>query len=235
MKGFCSAIVLKQINYGDASVIISCFTKEQGLKSFIYKGGKKKNKAVLFPLRLVEINYYQHNEDALASVNSIQAAMTLPNLYQNPIKASVIFFISEFLNQLLNKIQYTETNLFEEIKQELIWLNETDELAKYPIFWLIKWIEKLGLTPTVTEKASCFDIESAQFCQSSFSGRHYFSGEEMQKLAYLFMQDRLKILSYPLNKNERNTIFDALVAYCLFHIPEFKQFKSVEILKTVLT
>jgi len=232
VKETCKAIIIKRISYSDTSVIISCFTKSSGLKSFIYKGGKKKNAATLLPLRIVEINYYQHNEDALASINSINSTAALSNLYQHPVKTSILFFMNEFLGQLLGKIQYAEPHLFEEIEQELIWLNESEEITNYPVFWMIRWIEKLGLKPS-TSSGKFFDIESARFSDHKPDGVLYHFGDEMETLSFLFRQDRLTILSYPLKKNDRKKLLNVLMDYCRFHIPEFKTFKSVEILQTV--
>lgn len=233
MKSSCQAIVLRQFNYSDTSVIISCFTKEFGVKSFLYKGGKKKNSSVLLPLRIVEINYYQHKEHSLANANTIFVANPLVALYQNPIKSSVLFFMSDFLNQLLSKIQYTETNLFQEIQQELIWLNESEEFANYPIFWMIQWIEKMGIKPVV-KAGNFFDIEGGQILSKATNSLFFFQGEEIIKLAQMFQSDRLNILSISLTKKERTVILDALISYCKFHIPEFNKFKSVEILQAVL-
>lgn len=234
MKATCKAIVLRQFSYSETSIIISCFTKEHGIKSFLYKGGKKKkNAAVLLPLKIVEINYYQHTIDSLASINSIHTATALNNLYQNPIKTSLVFFMGEFLNQLLHKIQYAEAHLFEEIQQELIWLNESEEVTNYPIFWMIKWIDYLGLKPTLGE-GNYFDIEMAQFTKHQTNSLLFHYGETIGKLAQLFTLNHLEILSYSLHKTERTKIIEALIDYYKFHVPEFKNFKSVDVLQTVL-
>jgi DNA repair protein RecO (recombination protein O) len=198
----------------------------------MYKGGKKRNTANSLPLRIVEISFFQLNEHSLASINTIQASFSQTNLYSSPVKTSILFFMGEFLNQLLSKIQYTEAHLFEEIKQELIWLNETEELANYPIFWLIQWIDKLGIKPLSSE-GNYFDIEAAQFSQKELNSVLFVYGEEMRQLANLFQEDRITILSYPLTKASRKVILNALISYCTFHIPEFKQFKSIEVLQTV--
>jgi DNA repair protein RecO (recombination protein O) len=233
MNATCKAIILKQISYSETSLIVFCFTQDKGLKSFMYKGGKKKRSTAILPLKILEISYYQHREDSLASISSVQTATSLPSLYQHPVKISILFFLGEFLNQLLSKIQYTEEYLFEEIEQELIWLNESTEFANYPIFWLIQWIEKLGLKPSLSE-GDYFDIESAQFTRHNPKSLFYQKGEEMRILSFLFTQERLPILSYSLTKNERTKIFNTLVDYYRFHVPEFKSFKSVEILQTIL-
>lgn len=233
MNATCKAIVLRQISYSETSIIVFCFTQDKGVKSFLYKGGKKKRATGILPLKILEISYYQHREDALASINSVQTAVALPDLYLNPIKTSILFFLGEFLNQLLNKIQYTEQHLFEEIEHELIWLNESTEFANYPIFWMIQWIEKLGIKPSLSD-GEYFDIEAARFTHQNPKSLFYQKGAEMQTLSYLFTQERLSILSYSLTKNERTKIFNTLVDYYRFHIPEFKNFKSIEILQTVL-
>lgn len=200
----------------------------------MYKGGKRKNTSITLPLRVVEINFYQHNESALASITSISVSQAQTNLYQNPIKTSVLFFMSEFLNQLLAKVQYSEPNLFDELRQELIWLNESNEMANYPIFWTIQWIEKLGIKPTVAD-GSFFDIELAQITAKETTSLFFYQGEEIRKLAILFQSQRIDVLSFQLSKIERSRILNVLMDYCKFHIPEFKKFKSIEVLQTVLS
>ena len=54
------AIVLSSLKYGDTSLIVRCYTEQEGLKSFIAKGvfaKKKRNTSLYFPLNELEISY----------------------------------------------------------------------------------------------------------------------------------------------------------------------------------
>lgn len=234
MKNTCQAILLKRVNYGDSSVIITCLTEKQGLKSFIFKGGKKKNAAILMPLRVVEITYYQREESSLATAYDIHSSLSLVQLYNHPIKSSILFFIAEFLNQIIEKTQHSEPHLFQNIVEELKWLDATSELANYPIYWMISWIQQLGIKP-IQSNGKFFNIETAQFVNHQPLTSHYFEGETIEKLSFLIHQDQLTILSYSLTKAERNFLLEVLITYFRFHIPEFKEMASIEILKTILS
>lgn len=234
MKKNCRAILLKRTNYGDSSVIINCLTEENGLQSFIFKEAKKKNASVLMPLRVVEINYYQREESNLPSTFDVHSALSLVSLYSHPIKTSILYFISEFLMQILKKTQHSDLGYYQELIDELKWLDASDELANYPIFWMITWIRKLGIQPIQSE-GIFFNIETAQFLNHQPLTAFYYEGDTIKKLADLFQQDKLHILSYNLTKREREFLLEVLLAYFKFHIPEFRELTSIEVLKTILS
>lgn len=233
MKATCNAILLKRINYGESSVIISCVVKESGVKSFIFKGAKKKNSSVLLPLRIVEITYYQREESDLATAYEVHSNLTLTNLYNHPVKTCLLFFMSEFLVQLIHKIQYAESDYYDFLIDELKWLDASDELANYPIYWMIIWIRKLGIQP-IQGRGTYFDIEAAQFFVHQPFSHHFYEGETIMSLSEMMTEDKIAILSTKLNKTERSYLLDVLISYFQFHIPEFKMLSSIDVLKTVL-
>lgn len=235
MNSTCNAILISKVDYGDNDMIITCLTEALGLKTFFYKGAKiKKNKLGLTPLRLVEISYFEFQSNSLANIRRIQSSIHLNKLYSNPIKITVLFFLADYIHQIIGKIHHSEKHLYEDLKNELIWLNSTDEVTNYPIFWLIFWIKKLGLKPH-TSSGSYFDIETARFLDIMPNNTTFYHGIEMEKLGELFEESRLEILSIELKKQERKKMMEALISYSKYHIPEFRDLKSLEVLQTVLS
>lgn len=233
MKTTCNAILLKRISYGDTSVILSCLTEKNGLQAFLFKGGKKKNASVLLPLKSIEITYYQREENQLATAYEVQSSLSLLRIYTNPIKNSILFFISEFLSMMMPSIQHSEPHYYDELLHELKWLEMSDELANYPIYWMITWIQRLGVQPTLSY-GHYWDVERARFVDHQPLSTLYFVGDEMDALSHLMNEGRNQILSHAFTKKERTSILSALFAYFRFHIPECKELSSIEILQTVL-
>ena len=119
------AIVLSKINYSETSLIVRCYTLNDGLKSYIVKGSKqgrngKKNAALFQPLNQLEIT----SQHKAKSILSISKSTKISNPYQTiPYamnKLSVVLFLSEVLSSAL-KEEEANPPLFHFFSISLFW------------------------------------------------------------------------------------------------------------------
>ena len=98
-------IVLRFVKYKESSVIATIYTLEKGVVSVIANSVRSKNskdKIALFqPLSLIELLIYHNTSKNISRVSEISSYHPLHNLRQDPIKASISFFITELLNKCL--------------------------------------------------------------------------------------------------------------------------------------
>ena len=111
-----TGFLLSYIKYGDYDAILHCYTLESGFQSFFMRGiysAKNKKKAFLSPLNELGITFSSHHGN-LPTIKKVELNEKLPdevNVHQN----AVIFFLSDFLNQIL-KNESQNVALYQEIK-----------------------------------------------------------------------------------------------------------------------
>ena len=131
-----TGFLLSYIKYGDYDAILHCYTLEIGFQSFFMRGiysAKNKKKAFLSPLNELEITFSNHRGN-LPTIKKVELSEVLPdevNVHQN----AVIFFLSDFLNQIL-KNESQQVALYQEIKFFIQKILEKKMHAHY--FFLIR-------------------------------------------------------------------------------------------------
>jgi len=145
-------IVLRFVKYKESSVIATIYTAEKGVISVIannVRSKKSKGKIALFqPLSLVELVIYYNATKNISRVSEINSYYPLHNLWQNPIKASISFFINEMLNKCL-KEEEANPPFFNFIQNSVIHLNEQEkETQNFHLIFLVKLSLFLGFKPS---------------------------------------------------------------------------------------
>lgn len=145
-------IVLKSIPYRESSNIVQIYTKDWGLKSFIIKGGRKKNATIhssLFqPMQLLNIVAYVNNKSNISQLKEVSILENLNNIYCNIIKSSLIFFITEVIILSLRE-EMKDENIYSFLYDSIIDLNnKTDkEMKDFHLFFLYEFAKILGFEP----------------------------------------------------------------------------------------
>lgn len=145
-------IVLKSIPYRESSNIVQIYTKDWGLKSFIIKGGRKKNATIhssLFqPMQLLNIVAYVNNKSNLSQLKEVSILENLNNIYCNIIKSSLVFFITEVIILSLRE-EMKDENIYSFLYDSIIDLNnKTDkEMKDFHLFFLYEFAKILGFEP----------------------------------------------------------------------------------------
>ncbi len=96
------ALVLSKTNYSESSLIVRCYTRSDGIKSYMIKGGKqgrKGNKTIAFfqPLNQLEITAQHKNKSGLSIPKSIKLSKPYQTIPFQIDKISVVLFLSELL------------------------------------------------------------------------------------------------------------------------------------------
>jgi len=118
------AIVLSALKYSDTSLIVKCYTAQEGLKSYIIKGILKAKKggikiAYFQPLTQLTIVANHNNKSTLNNLKEVQILNPYKTIYKDIVKQSVVLFISEVLASSIQEEEknegfynYLETHLF---------------------------------------------------------------------------------------------------------------------------
>ncbi|GGX11924.1 DNA repair protein RecO [Aquimarina muelleri] len=231
------AIVIHSLRYSEADLIVSLFTKTNGLRSYLLRGVLKsrrgKIRASLFqPLTLLEIEAFHKDKGSLERIKEAKIKTTYKTLHTNFVKSSLVFFISEVLK---NSIHEEEANvdLFEYLETVLIWLDEHETIGNFHIVFLIKLTQYLGFYPDIPiAKANYFNMLEGVF-QSSSNNAYCIDGQHIAQFKFFLGKTFEASMYIKLSKAIRRDLLAMLLVYFELHLHGFKKPKSLSVLNEI--
>lgn len=233
------AIVLSTLKYSDSSLIVKCYTQEEGLKSYLIRGILKAKKgglkiAYFQPLNQLNIVATHRNKGSLNAIKEVQISNPYKTIYKNIIKQSVVLFLSEVLSYSI-KEEEKNNALFDYIETGLVWLDLHDEVANFHLLFLLNLTRFLGFYPDLTEKEKIgFDLLEGNFTDVT-SQKNVIYGNNFYQFKKLLGINFDSIENVSFNKQERQIVLKIIIQYFELHLDGFKKPKSLQILETVFS
>ena len=212
-------IVLTFLKFKETSIIVDIYTDLFGLKSYLVAGvlkSKSSNRALYEPLTLLDLVVYNRPKVRLNRLKESSLHFPYRDIPLNYNKSNLVFFLTEFLKQVLQKSDQDE-DLFDFISTSLVALDQLDYYANFHIQFLLKISHYLGLG---ISHLNDLKIESSLSYNISNS----------TILKYLQQPYHQPI---PIDHSQRTRLLDLLLHFYRFHIDNFKPLKSLNVLKTI--
>jgi len=228
------AIVINSIKYSDTGLIVNCYTKESGIKTYLLKGilkskkGKLK-KAYFQPLTQLDLVAYHNNKGNLNSIKEATVSYFYQSLHTDFVKQSILVFLSEVLRSVL-KEEEANADLYQFIETSLIWLDTHDKIANFHLLFLLNISKYLGFYPDQSLYTDVFDMQEGKFVKTT-------SHQNSIKKPQIFYFKRLlgtnfdTLPSMQLTSMQRRELLDLLIQYISLHLQTFKKPNSLRILK----
>lgn len=215
-------ILLHTTKYGDSSIILHGFTREQGRKSFIIRGvGKKKGSnstALLHPLSILETELRPGADYSIAQLKDYSAKYPLHSLRSNVIKNTIAIYMSELLYRTLRDSE-GDPALYDFIEKAILTLNSLEgSTPNFHIWFTIKYISMLGFMPD-SSSLFAFDI---------------FTSQERELLTRFLTTGIEELLLLPLKRETRNEFIETLVKFLEQSLGQRIEIKSLNVLHQVL-
>lgn len=234
-------IVLHYNRYNDDSAIVDIFTQSRGSVSFLVRDRRGQRKSslhttLLRPLNIVELVFDYRTSASLQRLQELHIAHCYTSLPYNPIKETVALFLSEFLHNVLRS-EVKNDDLYHYILYSLQWFDTTtDGMANFHIAFLIRLTHYLGFWPNIDTKNMLpfFDLKDSIATDTEPSHNFFLKGEEAAKLPLFLRMNIRNMHSFRLSRSQRNRILDVLTAYYKLHVPEFRDLRSLAVLREVL-
>lgn len=231
------AIVVRAIKFGDTSLIVKCFTKDDGVKSYLLRGVLKSRKGKL------KVAYFQPltqllitaNHNSKGTLNTIKEAHVIHPYESIPfsvVKQAIIMFLSEVLSSI---IQEEEENipLYDYVEASLIWLDTHNSVANFHLLFLLNLSRFLGFYPDISNKElNGFNLLEGNFTTSIHDKLIVVESQlaSFKKLLGINF-DAIHTISF--SKQERQTILKIIIRYFELHLEGFKKPRSLDVLETV--
>ncbi|MCG1035291.1 DNA repair protein RecO [Polaribacter sargassicola] len=233
------AIVLSSLKYGDTSLIVKCFTEEEGVKSYLIRGILKAKKgglkaAYFQPLTQLNIVAKHNNKGNLNAIKDVQIFNPYQTIYKNIVKQSVVLFLSEVLSYSIREEEENKA-LYEYLESGLIWLDLHDKIANFHLLFLLNLTRFLGFYPDLSDREKFgFDLGEG-FFSDLISQKNIISGNELYQFKKLLEINFDDIENVSFSKQERQIVLKTIIKYLELHLDGFRKPKSLQILETVFS
>lgn len=235
------AIVFHQLKYSETSIIAKLYTEEYGLQSYLVKGARsKKSKmgASLFqPLSLVEIVAYRKEKSSLHHLKEIKSLHHFSTISQDIVKSSVCIFVNELVYRSIREEEANQA-LFEYLFNAIQWLDlSQDHFQNFHLVFALQLSRHLGFFPqgSYSKHRPIFNLEEGLYENSPSVSKHQTDSglsEMMFKLSNTTFENMGEV---KLNGKLRTKLAEKIAIYFKYHIANFDELKSLEVLKTILS
>lgn len=218
--------LLSYTKYGDHDAVLHCFCRENGFESFFAKGiyaPKNKKKAFLFPLNELLL-YTSDKKKNIQNVLKIEQKNV--DFFSSDIrKNSILFFISDLLNQVLRN-ENQNVGIYSEISIFLSQL-QIDNFQSHLIF-IFRLLKQQGLQPLFSDK-TYLNPETGNFEDIEI---HHFFDKTISDIwkNLITSQDPYSI---KLSRTEKQNFLDSILVYFHYHFTDFREPRSLEIIKEI--
>ena len=228
------ALVFSALKYAEADLIVTCFTEDYGLKTYLLRGILKSRKGKLRtslfqPLTLLQLEAFHKDKGTLERISEAKVLQAYQSLHTEVVKSSIVMFLAEMLK---NSIKEEESNpdLFEYITSALQWLDLHDAVANFHLLFLLKLTTYLGFYPdTSNSELPYFNLMEGNF-QNRLIGGYCQEGEVVETIKGFFGINFDALIQKKTTKNQRFGALNLLLLYYQLHLQGYKKPKSLLVL-----
>lgn len=228
MKHVGEGIFIFRTVYSDTSLIVTFYTKNQGLKKFIFKGGKKKAHN-LFPLAISELTYYERKETDLSLLNAADPVQVF-NFPFDPVRSTIAYFVAEVIRKAVSDTEKDE-HLYTYLIDVIHEIETSNDLVFLPHRFLLGFADKLGIHPQVEGNADIIDFAQGTIGHVGMSSNDIEQGDHIDLIRELIQNGHTKSA----DKTTRMKALNTLLRYMNYHIPRMDSTNTLEIVKEILS
>ncbi len=233
-----SGIVLKNVKYGETSAVVTVYTREFGLQSYMVNNVRSKTKGAKGHLyqhaSILDLQVYHNSLKNLQRIKEAEWKKVYRNILTDVERHSAAVFIIELM---LKTIQHEERNysLYDFAERLLLELDSQlpKHAANVPLLFAVQWPALLGfqMHNNYSESNQLFDVREGAFTGSMEvttpeSSPHINAAlSSLLKMSHVEEVDSLK-----LNGAIRRKILLLIVEYFKWHIDGFRELNTLRIL-----
>ncbi len=240
-----AAIILKTIDYGETSKIVTIFSKKHGKMAVIAHSAKKpksKFSGLLEPCNVLDVVYYYKKSRSVQILSEASYIEKTMELKLNFEKMATAMSALELISQLLHEHEVNDP-FFNFTQQFLLWLNETNiEPALVFPYLQLRLCNLMGLglqlqIPNETaDKINCYlNIDAGTINAKSVSPKSYKLTKNQFRYIVSTLQSRnSSVFNIAFENGELKELVTYLDRYLYFHVDGLSSRKSDAIFEQIL-
>jgi DNA repair protein RecO (recombination protein O) len=157
--GKCEGIVIRNVDYGETSKIVTIYTKELGKISLMARGAKKPVSKLSGITQLLQQGYFLfHAGNGMGTLQQGESIRGFRNILEDIYLTSYATFMSELLDRTTEEKQ-KNTFLFELFERLLEYLNDGYDPEIILNIFELKILSLLGIAPELSRCVNCGHID----------------------------------------------------------------------------
>lgn len=219
--------LLSFLKYGENDAILHCFTEEEGYQTYFLQGiytKKNKKKALLLPLNHLNINLKSTKSGNLQTISRIELIKT-HDLYEDIKANTVIFFVADFLNQILRN-ENKNPHFYHHLERFVFEINSKNYQSHLVFLLLI--LKILGVTPLL-ENGKFLNPETGTFQETIIN--QSFTEEISSFWKSILISENPYETKIP--SSYRKQFLESVLLYYHYHVADFKTPQSLEIIQQI--
>lgn len=214
-------IVFRFTKYAESSIIVSIFTEQFGLQTYIVNSVRSKSakgKIALFqPLTLLELIVYHKEHAAILRIKEVKCFYPYQTLTIDFKKSTVALFLNEIINKAV-KDQSHAAEIGDFLFNSFIAFDQLPtNIENFHLIFLMRLSKLLGFGPTLTS-----EIQTPFFAND----------KEELLLQQLLTADYLTPLT--MNQLQRRNLLDVLLRFYATHVDNFGELKSLSVVRELI-
>lgn len=234
-----NAIVLSKLKYRDNDLIVSCYTQNFGVLSFLLRGvlkSKKGNTKIAYFQLLSQIQIvidYKPNR-ALHTIKEVKINTFYTSLHTQVVKSTIVMFLADVLTMAL-KEEESNLELFSFLEQKLDWLDKHEKISNFHLLFLLQLTKYLGFYPdTSLVEFPYFNLSSGLFENKPY-GKYSVSDENLEFLKLFLGIIFDDVATIKMTAKQRQRFLDMLLLFYELHLGHFKKPKSLAVFSQVFS
>ncbi len=231
------AIVISSLKYAEADLIVKCYTRKSGLRTYMLRGilksRKGKFKASMFqPLTQLELVAIHKNKGTMEYLQEARILNHYSSLHTNVIKSTLVLFLSEVLKSAIQEEEQNE-HLYHYLENTFNWLDLHENIANFHLLFMLNLTQYLGFFPEYVQgNRSYFNMVDGVF-QENNTSPYCIDGPNMLLLKRLIGTKFDELEEIQLTKTGRSNFLNMMLSYYQLHIESFKKPKSLGVLNEI--
>ncbi len=233
-----SGIVLRNVKYGDTSAVVTIYTREFGLQSYMVNGVRSKTKGakghLYQPASILDLQVYHNSLKNLQRIKEAEWKKLYLNIFTDVERHSAAVLIVELL---LKTIHHEEQNykLYGFVERLLIELDTQPpaRAANVPLLFAVQWPSLLGfqMRNNFAESNQFFDVREGAFIDSLGDTTPESSIQINSVLSSLLKMSNIEEVDMlKLNGATRRKMLMLMEQYFKWHIDGFRELNTLRIL-----
>src|SRR5690606_1223217 len=233
------AIVFSAIKYSEADLIVSCYTEVAGIKSYLLRNILKSKKGKLTasyfqPLTHLELIADHKNKGTLEYIKEAKIFQPNQTLHTDIVKSGLVMFLSEMLKNCIRE-EETNAELYSFLENSFQWLDQSDEVANFHIYFLLQLSMNLVFYPDASNiDDEYFNIMEGNF-QAINTGNYCLEGPQIENFKKFFGINLDTLNTIKLSKMARQNLLELILAYYSFHMQGYQKPKSLAVLNQLFS
>jgi DNA repair protein RecO (recombination protein O) len=181
------------------------------------------------------IVYRRENKD-IQQLKEIKIAFPLKSIPFDIRKSSVIVFLNEILNNVINE-EEPNPDLFDFLYNSIQTLDNMEKgVAGFHLLFLIRLSRHLGFFPNnnYSDQEPVFNLQEGNFTHQQLPESHGISLPYSTYFSLMITHSTVEEADVHLSAGVRSVLLESILRYYYFHVSGMKGIKSHHVLQTVL-